>query len=1070
MSASMVNGDTISSEVSVPSALYDQLLSAAAAGTFTVRSVLLSVFQEFLRRYTAQPSATVDLYRNAAFLCRTTLSDNPSIRQLAERRELDALSQEGAAALRVTARADGQFIFADCAAAAETRNESASPVQLRLVDCDATLSGRLEWTRDAGWALCAMESAADHLLMLLRSALSNLDAPASDLAIVLPSDLEAFERCNDTAHEFAQIAVYDLFENRVREAPDAPAVTFNGETRNYRLLSDQVNQFAAGLRALGVGPGTLVGVNMDRSAEMVVALLAIFKARAAYLPLDPKLPPERLEFMQADSKPAVIVTQAHLRPGLRAATAHVICFDFPSAEPASPLAASERPAADSANLDDLAYVLYTSGSTGKPKGVQITQRAVSNFLAAMNVVVPLDVTDVVLATTTITFDISVFEIFGALTSGAHLVVTPQPLAADGELLGKLASSSGATVLQATPSGWRILLDAGWQGAHGLRMITGGEPLDRQLASQLLARGAALWNLYGPTETTVYATGKRIGEEDARITIGRPLANSIARVLDHNKKLVPLGAIGELYLGGVQLGRGYLNRPDLTNERFIPDPYALAAGARLYRTGDLARLLANGEIDALGRIDNQVKLRGYRIELEEIEAVLDSHPAVRKSVAKVVDYGRGDQRLVAYLVAQAGAEIDETQLRAHALRSLPSYMVPNTFVAMPAFPLGPSGKVDRKALAAPAAEAEDKSALMDAGGDELERVTLDIWRKVLQIPALALDDNFFEVGGHSILAPRIFGEVWGNLGRRLPFGTLLEAPTPRQFAQRLREPEASEESCLVTFKPGGSLPALYLVHHLYGDVLAYRWLAESIGPARPVFGIQASTKIRNLGREFSIETVAAQYVKAILERQPAGPFHFAGFSSGAIMAFEMTRQLRAMGHEVGLLCLIDGDIPAPGPTLSRAARWRKIAARKACKIVFKFKDEIREGPRQFVMKRLRSFWLQWSVKSLEASRQSGGTNSFTMPQLLTMAERAYRPQPYEGSALLVRCHDEAWTFGPDPLLGWSTLIHGSLDVVDVPGSHTTAMSPAMVKALADVVEHRLSERQLGERPRAAEASQ
>jgi amino acid adenylation domain-containing protein len=809
---------------------------------------------------------------------------------------------------------------------------------------------------------------------------------------------------------------------------------------------------------------------MDRSAEMVVALLAIFKAGAAYLPLDPTSPPERLEFMQADSKPAVIVTQAHLRPGLRAATAHIICFDSPSAEPASPLAASEPPAADGAYLDDLAYVLYTSGSTGKPKGVRITQRAVGNFLAAMNVVVPLDGTDVVLATTTITFDISVFEIFGALTSGAHLVVAPQPLVADGELLGQLASSSGATVLQATPSGWRILLDAGWQGARGLRMITGGEPLDRLLASQLLARGAALWNLYGPAETTVYATGKRIGEADARITIGRPLANSIARVLDHNKKLVPLGAIGELYLGGVQLGRGYLNRPDLTSERFIPDPYGLAPGARLYRTGDLARLLANGEIDALGRVDNQVKLRGYRIELEEIEAVLDSHPAVRKSAAKVFDYGQGDQRLVAYLAAQAGAEIDATQLRAHALRSLPSYMVPNTFLAMPAFPLGPSGKVGRKALAAAAADAPDKAAAMDTGDDELEQATLDIWRKVLQIPALALDDNFFEVGGHSILALRIFAQIWGSLGRRLPLGVLLEAPTPRKLAQRLREPQDSQESCLVTLKPGGSLPPLYLIHHLYGDVLAYRWLAESIGPERPVFGIQASTKIKNLGREFSMETVAAHYVNEILERQPAGPFHFAGFSSGAVIAFEMARQLAALGHQVGLLCFIDGDIPAPGPKLSRAARWRKIVVRKACKIVFKFQDEIREGPRQFVMKRLSSFWLRWSVKNLEASRQSGDANSFTMPQLLTMAERAYRPQPYGGSALLIRCHDEAWTFGPDPLMGWSTLIQGNLDIVDVPGSHTTAMSRVMVKAVAEVVELRLSKRRLGERSRAAEASQ
>ena len=397
---------------------------------------------------------------------------------------------------------------------------------------------------------------------------------------------------------------------------------------------------------------------------------------------------------------------------------------------------------------------YTSGSTGKPKGVQITQRALTNVLFAASDHLGLNHSDVFLATATISFDMSVFDIFAPLVAGAHLVVAPREVAVNGELLGKAISDSGATLLQATPAGWQLLLEAKRPGYPGLKMLAGGEPLGWMLAQRLLDRAASLWNLYGPTETTVYATGRRISKEDVRITVGRPLANYTTYVVDEHHHLLPIGAIGELLLGGIGVGAGYLNRPELTAERFIPDLFSGQPEARLYCTGDLARMLPTGEIDLLGRSDNQIKLRGYRIELEEIEASLDSHPGIRKSVARVITTAEGDQRLVAYVIPRDMHLVDEAGWRQHALRSLPSYMVPAAFVVMEAFPLTPGGKVDRKALPA----FQPSAPLGSEEGNEsaehtAERMVLDCWRKVLGRPDLGLDQNFFDAGGHSLLVMR-----------------------------------------------------------------------------------------------------------------------------------------------------------------------------------------------------------------------------------------------------------------------------------------------------------------------------
>ncbi len=855
---------------------------------------------------------------------------------------------------------------------------------------------------------------------------------------------------NATSGYDPPVRVDELFELTAKERPDDIAITFLKKSVSYGSLRTRTHELAARLQSLGVQPGTLVGICMDRCTEMVAALLATFKTGAAYLPLDPAFPPDRIEFMQQDARPLVVVTQSHLREKFSFAASHVLCVnaDMPAFEVTSVRKFSPP---RNSSLDDIAYVLYTSGSTGKPKGVQISHRALSNMLVAVSHDVALTSSDVVLATTTISFDISTFELFAPLIAGAHLVVAPRSVAIDGKLLAKAIREHDVTVLQATPAGWRVLLESGWEGQSGLKMLTAGEPLTRTLAQRLLERGANLWNLYGPTEATVYATGTRI-HKGTKITVGRPLANCTAYVLDEHRQRLPVGAIGELFLGGICVGAGYLNRPELTAEKFLTDPFSSEPGARLYRTGDLARVLPAGEIDLLGRADNQVKLRGYRIELEEIEAVLDSHPSISKSVAKVISVGDDDQCLVAYVVPKDKKRVDEADWHQHALRSLPWYMVPASFMAVESFLLTANGKVDRKALPGfQFSRALDVEAGSEVQEDCLELTILHCWRIVLNRPDLGLDHDFFQAGGHSLQAMRVLAELNKKLGLKMPVSHLVEAPTARKLAELLMRTKDGSARYLVSMQPEGSLAPIYLIHHLLGDVLVYRSVASQFAPDRPVFGVQPPVDFIDRPQPYSLQALAFDYVEEILKRQTEGPIHLAGFSSGSVIAFEMARQFKNLGNNVGLLALIDGCVNAEGPPMTPRVKYAKMAMRKLCKIAFKLEDEIAEGPRQFVMKRLRHLWLHARVRALE---DSAARSEISMEQALLLAERAYKPEPYSGSALLIRFHDEAWEYGPDPLMGWSGLVNGGIDIVDLEGGHITGMGPLGAPTMAAIFRDRI----------------
>ena len=512
---------------------------------------------------------------------------------------------------------------------------------------------------------------------------------------------------------------------------------------------------------------------------MVEALLGVLGSGAAYVPLDVGHPPERLRHMLADSGAGLLVADEASVPVFGGFSGDVILVRDGAGETDIPVAA----AGPTAQPADLAYVIYTSGSTGKPKGVEVTHRNLVNFLESMRRAPGFAATDVLLAVTTLSFDIAGLELFLPLVAGGTVVIAPQDAISDGERLQALLEQHAVTVMQGTPATWQLLLNAGWEGKPGLKMLCGGEALPRPLAGALLQRGGELWNMYGPTETTVWSSILRVepGDEAGAgpIPIGRPIANTQFYVLDRHARPVPRGVVGELWIGGDGVARGYLNRPELSAERFLADPFRDEPGARMYRTGDLVRYDSRGRLLFLGRIDHQIKLRGFRIELGEIESALTACPGVKQAAVVLHDDGANDPRLIAYTVGDPEATPGALsgQLAAH----LPAYMLPARFVRLDAMPLSSSGKIDRRALPVPERERTTEAAVV-APRTETERAIAAIWGEVLRLANVGVHDDFFRLGGHSLIATQVLSRITREFDVRMPLSRFFRVPTVAGMAE------------------------------------------------------------------------------------------------------------------------------------------------------------------------------------------------------------------------------------------------------------------------------------------------
>ena len=671
-------------------------------------------------------------------------------------------------------------------------------LSLRLAERAEGIVGHFEYNTDL-FDAATIDRLAAHLQTLLASAAQDPDQHISKLPLLSEAEKhQILVEWNDTATDYVHhLCLHQLFERQAERTPDAVAVSFEGESLTYRTLDHRANQLAHHLQRLGVGPDVLVGVYMERSLEMVIALYGILKAGGAYVPLDPEYPPERVAFMLEDTEVPVLLTQDRLVGSLPEHGARVICLD-------SDWEAIARESTDSPSsgvmADNLAYVIYTSGSTGKPKGVMNTHRGIANRLLWMQDMYQLTEEDRVLQKTPFSFDVSVWEFFWPLLVGARLVVARPRGHMDSSYLVHSVVQHGITTMHFVPSMLRIFLEDPNVGqCRSLRrVICSGEALPFDLQERFFARlDAELYNLYGPTEAAVdvsYWHCRR--ESDLRtVPIGRPVANTQLYVLDRYMQPVPIGVAGELHIGGIQVARGYLNRPELTASKFVADPFSDDPRARLYKTGDLVRYLPDGNIDFLGRLDFQVKVRGFRIELGEIEAVMGQHPAVREVVVLAREDVPGDKRLVAYVVPGRETAPRISELREYLQEKLPDYMVPAAFVLLEALPLTPNGKVDRKALPAPEWERQSERAYVPPQ-KELEKTIADIWQQLLQLEKIGIDDSFFELGGHSLLIVQAHRRLSDVTDRELSITDMFRYPTIRTLSEYLSQ-DSEDDSQITT---------------------------------------------------------------------------------------------------------------------------------------------------------------------------------------------------------------------------------------------------------------------------------
>ena len=637
----------------------------------------------------------------------------------------------------------------------------------------------------------SIERMMGHYRTLLNSLTQSRSNCTADLPLEISTELLAIKTTEAKFQPYPRATTWlDIFDQAVQQNPEKIAVSFAQSSLTYQELHEQVNALSLALRGLGVGAEALVAVYLERSIDLVISLLAIMRAGAAYIPLDPGYPSERLAWVLEDAKPLLIITQTKLATTLPESAAQVICLD----QDQERLGVARRqgqtlPPPTIFELNS-AYVIFTSGSSGRPKGVQVHHQALLNFLLSMQESPGLTVRDTLLAVTTISFDIAGLEIYLPLMTGAHLVIAPREAALNAEQLQTLIRQHGVSHMQATPTTWRLLLDTAWRVQPPFTVMCGGEALPLDLSKALLQQGVTLWNLYGPTETTIWSANRLIEKNQTQQSegtepVGAPIRNTQMYVLDSRQNLQPIGIAGELMIGGDGLARGYLNRPDLTADAYRPDQFATQPGSRIYRTGDLARKLANDTYDFLGRIDSQVKIRGYRIELGEIETNLRQLAGVREAVVIAREDTPGDKKLVAYVLAAQSGSLQENELRQALRKNLPDYMVPAQIVFLESIPQTPNGKINRKALPAPSKPSVSAKA-PTAPIHPLESTVLQTWREVLGREEIALDENFFDLGGHSLLLTRVYEKLSEQLNVPLTLVTLFQHPTVRSLSSKLAE--------------------------------------------------------------------------------------------------------------------------------------------------------------------------------------------------------------------------------------------------------------------------------------------
>jgi amino acid adenylation domain-containing protein len=906
---------------------------------------------------------------------------------------------------------------------------------LELDEQDERVIGRFIYSSDL-FDRATIERMVGHWRTILDGVRADPECRLKDLPMLTAAEIAEHAAINATTGPIPVTTLHGAVAAQAGRTPDAIAVQGDGGTWTYAELRRHAGGVARALSEAGIRRGDLVAVAMDRSPAMVAGLLGILEAGAAWLPLDPELPAARLELLIGDGKPLAILTQPSIAQRLPPIDAPLVLY---CGDTADGLDVAVAP-------DDLAYVLFTSGSTGRPKAVEIEHRSVINLLASVRRDLDFGPHDGLLAVTTLSFDIAALELFLPLISGGRLVVAGKADTTEPFRLIELMARSSCTVMQATPSLWRALVHAGWAGDPRLKALCGGDVLARSLAAELGARVRELWNMYGPTETTIWSLRHRVTSDDA--PIGRPLANTTVHVVDRDGNPVPAGIPGELLIGGAGVARGYRGDAALTARKFVA-----LAGERLYRTGDTVRRRPDGALEFLGRSDNQVKVRGFRVGLEEIEEALVRCPGVTAAAVAAVPDASGQAGLAAFIVG-AGTPAD-WQRTLH--RRLPAYMVPTRYQIVPALPMTASGKIDRARL-----PRLDPGAAADhtVPRDALERSLAGFCQDLLGISEIGIHDDFFELGGHSLLAFMLLSRIKAVWGRELSMATLFKAPTVAGLANLLRRGEQGEFSHLVCLKQGTGRP-LFIVHGILGNVVQLAPLARLVRTERPIWALQARGVDARFEPHRTIDEMAEAYLAAIRSLQPEGPYSLAGYSFGGLIAFDMAVRLRRRGAPVDLLALFESDLHERHLPLGAKIAYQWTLARRVVRSLAALP---------------RAAWLEYLRAKLRKLKAKFETGPPEVPELLQGVEadlaeryrqmyeiglgefRRFRPRRYDGPLSVFAVPGERFD-ACDPLPIWRRAAR-TLEVFRIDGDHSTIMDPPHVQSLADQLTSCLARHEAG----------
>ncbi len=878
-----------------------------------------------------------------------------------------------------------------------------------------------------------------HWRTILEAIVADPDCLLERLPLLTRSEAEQLlTQWNSTATAVPRATIHQLFEDQAARTPNATAVECDGKSLSYLELNRRANALANRLREQGATPGTLVAICVERSIDMLAGLLAILKTGSAYLPLDPGFPQQRLAMILENARPALLLTQPSLSGLLPKSDAKIVFC-----EGGNDGGAVNGPTVPPTHMsgDDIAYVIYTSGSTGTPKGVEIPHHAAVNLLSSMRQEPGCDPSDSLLAVTTISFDIAALELFMPLLVGGRVIVATKDDVADPLRLAALLKRSACTMMQATPATWRALIETGWSGRKSLKILCGGESLPRELADRLLDRAGEVWNMYGPTETTIWSTTHKVTRAGRSVPIGRPIANTQIYILDAWGNPVPVGVTGELCIGGDGVARGYHKRDDLTRQRFVT--VAAAPGERIYRTGDLARYRADGAIECLGRNDQQVKIRGFRVELEDIEATLARHPALASVALKAWPDPSGELALCAYMVNRGAQAPDVAELRQFLRQSLPEYMIPSHYVSMAALPTTPNAKVDRNALAKPDQTAPRLAFV--APRNDVERKLADIWKNVLQVESVGVTDNFFDLGGHSLLFARLVRRLEEAFSVRLSMSAVFQASTLESMATLLTNPGPGAKRARATvLQAKGTQPPFFWLSEPHAALS----LVAEMASDQPFITVALDpAEKQELSNAPRLADIGSRLAKIIRAEQPQGPYFIGGYCTSGIVAFEVASQLVAAGCDVGLVVMLH----AANPVLFG---WRQKLALEL--------DRLNHGLRKKLSLPSRRKWrslterLLWNGRRLLNEGRKPQDESQAFDDVQDRAAYVYVPKPYPGAVALLQPAKRPRAL--NYRAAWAGLVTGKFIAVDISGSHATMMERPYVTELGAKISACLREAQ------------